>query len=715
MSEEKIIWLDYNNAGDQHAPADAAQLEREKEDLRAALLSRLSVALTYLLPAGRFRHHKFCVGDVRGNAGDSLVVETEGGKAGMWHDFATGEGGDIFDLWAAVHGLDARSRFPDLMDSVRTWLGEPAPATSRPAKPALAMDDLGPYTGKWDYLDRQGRLIACVYRYDPPEGKQFRPWDVKVRAWKAPDPRPLYNQPGIALADAVVLVEGEKAAQALIDKGICATTAMNGANAPVEKTDWSPLAHKQVLVWPDHDAPGLAYAEAAARAVTQAGAASVAILRPPAFKPEKWDAADAVTEGFDIAGFMETAEQRPGQPAIPAYSFGQLLDDTSPMPEDIIGPRVLTPGGMMVFGGAPKVGKSDFLLAWLTHMAGGAEFLGMVPFGALRIFYLQAEVQYHYLRERIRQIPLPDGILAAVRRNLVLTAQLRMLLNDTGVQCVADTIARVFPEAKPDIIVIDPIRNVFDGGSEGGNENDNAAMLFFLRERVERLREMVNPGAGIILAHHTRKIGKKQFEEDPFQALSGAGSLRGYYSTGAILYRPDESRTERLLIVELRNGPAIPNMVVDKIQGQWRQLDSQGQRLVQQSYGERLDAERNRKHDVILQLIAEEAREGSIYTTNQFAEKFENKAGLGGKDTIADRISVLATKGYIKFFKDGKPLGFSVTTSKYGFLCVEDLIFGKGDKARRVLPSHFKCPNTAAVLPVENPEIWVVHETEDQS
>jgi predicted ATP-dependent serine protease len=34
---------------------------------------------------------------------------------------------------------------------------------------------------------------------------------------------------------------------------------------------------------------------------------------------------------------------------------------------------------MIVFGGAPKVGKSDFLLSWLTHMAAGEPFLELTP------------------------------------------------------------------------------------------------------------------------------------------------------------------------------------------------------------------------------------------------------------------------------------------------------------------------------------------------
>ena len=45
-------------------------------------------------------------------------------------------------------------------------------------------------------------------------------------------------------------------------------------------------------------------------------------------------------------------------------------------------------------------------------------------------------------------------------------------------------------------------------------------MMFFLTERVERLREAVAPDCGVILAHHTKKMNRKAVGEDPFQALS---------------------------------------------------------------------------------------------------------------------------------------------------------------------------------------------------
>jgi putative DNA primase/helicase len=89
----------------------------------------------------------------------------------------------------------------------------------RQRRKEMLVDDLGPATAKWDYFTADGQLIACVYRYDPPGGrKEFRPWDAQRRKMAPPDPRPLYNQPGMVGAETVVLVEGEKCAQALIDQ-----------------------------------------------------------------------------------------------------------------------------------------------------------------------------------------------------------------------------------------------------------------------------------------------------------------------------------------------------------------------------------------------------------------------------------------------------------------------------------------------------------------
>ncbi|QCX50007.1 phage/plasmid primase, P4 family [Ralstonia pseudosolanacearum] len=293
-------------------PVATGQLDAQRDEIRAALLARLECVLSVLFPAGKKRRGKFVIGDILGSPGDSLEVVLDGEKAGLWTDRATGDGGDVFDLIAAQAGLRVATDFAQVLERAMQLLGQSSAQPVRRKRREPPMDELGPATAKWDYLDAAGRLLGVVYRYDPPgRGKEFRPWDAKRRKMAPPEPRPLYNQPGLASATQVVFVEGEKCAQALIDAGIVATTAMHGANAPVDKTDWSPLAGKTVLIWPDRDKPGWEYAANAAQAMLRAGAVSVAILVPPENTPEGWDAADAIEEGFDVGGYLAAGARVP--------------------------------------------------------------------------------------------------------------------------------------------------------------------------------------------------------------------------------------------------------------------------------------------------------------------------------------------------------------------------------------------------------------------
>ena len=173
---------------------------------------------------------------------------------------------------------------------------------------------------------------------------------------------------------------------------------MFGANAPVDKTDWTPLKGKHIIIWPDNDEAGNKYAKNAEKKLSELGVASLVTLRIPQGKPKGWDAANCIEEGIDVEKSLASAIQIPHTKNIISFPARQYFNDKSPMPEDIIAPRVLTPSGLLVFAGAPKVGKSDFLISWLMHMAAGAPFLDMVPKRPLRIFYLQTEIGYHYMR-----------------------------------------------------------------------------------------------------------------------------------------------------------------------------------------------------------------------------------------------------------------------------------------------------------------------------
>lgn len=687
------------------------------DQIKDDLLGKTEDALFYLFPNGRVQNKQFYIGNIKGDAGKSLIVQLAGDKQGNWFDFATDQGGDIIALWQEVSGY-TKSEFPKLLNDINEWLGNSSTIrknqiVQKSSKQSPPIDNLGKPTAKWDYLNKDNRIIACVYRYDNENGKEFRVWDVSKRRSKAPDIRPLYNIPGIIKSKKVVIVEGEKSADALINIGITATTAMFGANAPLNKTDFSPLKDKEIIIWPDNDEAGVDYAKKLSEHL-QSTALFISTLTPPEDKKNKWDVYDAIKENFDVRSFLNSAKSVDLK--LPSYSIDEFLNDNSPMPEDLIYPRLLTPSGLLLIGGAPKVGKSDFLINFLIHMAAGEKFLGFRPPKPLKIFYLQAEIGYHYMRERIKKLKVSKETLRKSSKNLITTSNVQMILNDKGIKAVCRTIKVNFDNDVPDIICIDPIRNLFDGGGNNSSENDNGDMLFFLQNRIEKLRSLINPNMGIILCHHTKKIKKKDLEEDPFQAFSGAGSLRSFYSSGLILHRPDELDSRVNIYFELRNGSSIPRKIVEKENGKWVELNQFSERLIKRDYGDKLDAERDRKSDVILQIIEQEALKGKLYTSTQFAETFENSTSLGAVKTITDRISVLATKGHIKYTKNGKQYGFEVKRSRYGLLCIKNMKLKtpNGDQIL-ILPTHYKCVSTGVVLPVENDQVWVLNNEEEKS
>ncbi|WP_265026779.1 MULTISPECIES: AAA family ATPase [unclassified Wolbachia] len=268
----------------------------KKEQLRTQLLSNIRSCLSYLLPRGTFRGDKFYVGDLKGNQGKSMIVELTGSKAGLWHDFSTGEGGDIFDLWAAVTG---KNQFTDTIEDIAKWIGY-----------SEKNNTLGQPTASWNYYDESDQVIVTVYRYNTDSGKRYLPFDVKRSSFTLPETRPLYNIPGIMKSDKVILVEGEKCADALIEQGMTATTAMLGANTPIEKTDWSPLKGKHVIIWPDNDEPGKQYAEKVVKKLTFLGVLSLTLLEIPENKPKGWDSADGIEEKMNIPEFIENNSKK---------------------------------------------------------------------------------------------------------------------------------------------------------------------------------------------------------------------------------------------------------------------------------------------------------------------------------------------------------------------------------------------------------------------
>lgn len=313
---------------------------------------------------------------------------------GVWMEFATGDkGGDAISLYAYLHrcnqGVAARELARKLGVSLDDDRPATAPAAAPPEKrrsdwvPILPVPAEAPEAPKahikrgkpaasWTYYDRGGALLGVIYRFRTSDGsKEIVPCvyaehaETKAREWRwlsFPEPRPLY---GLGLLDdrPVLLVEGEKCADAaetvLRTEGalgpLHAMTWPGGAKA-VEKVDWTPLAGRSVVLWPDCDAqtasatqarkfdveegallpeaeqPGVKAMERIAQLLEQlTPPAKVRIVRIPApgAKPGGWDVADAVADGWtrdQVLDFMRN-QREPARPKPAATPGGAAAED----------------------------------------------------------------------------------------------------------------------------------------------------------------------------------------------------------------------------------------------------------------------------------------------------------------------------------------------------------------------------------------------------
>jgi hypothetical protein len=129
-----------------------------------------------------------------------------------------------------------------------------------------------------------------------------------------PTPRPLFKLPQVLTADGPIYVaEGEKAADALTSIGLAATTSPNGSKS-AGKADWSPLKGRRVVIVPDNDEPGEAYADAVADLALRAGAESVVVVRlidlwpglPEGGDAHDWIEAHDAVDAVDLREALET-------------------------------------------------------------------------------------------------------------------------------------------------------------------------------------------------------------------------------------------------------------------------------------------------------------------------------------------------------------------------------------------------------------------------
>lgn len=506
----------------------------DRDKVLAGLNSDVEQFAAWLFPSAIVTPRNVRVGNVYGSPGTSLVIETRGNKRGLWKDFAdpSQKGGNLIDLYMAAH----QCGFADALHACADWVGHGSrPEINYQREQAVRKlkkfdRDLGPQKGEWHYTDADGIILATVYRFEPEGGgKEFLPWDAKERRYGNPVIRPLYNIPGILRSSEVVLVEGEKAAEALINRGIAATCVMGGSNSPLDKTDLEPLRGKAVTIWPDNDDPGRKFAATFAQAI-KGVAATVEMIEPPADVPEGWDAADAERPEEYISASVAPDQAKPILPYI-------WFRDAAPnlQANDFV-EGLLTSGSMSVIYGPSNCGKTFFVLDLALHVAWGREWRGKeVDRGA--VVYLSLEGAQG-VQNRITAFRKHYGC-----DDLPFVAMPRPVdLLDSAADVAAVIQLTNFIAAQTGLPVRMVIVDTLSRAMAGGNENSSEDMTGLIGN-CDRIRD--ETGAHICIVHHSGK--------DEAKGARGHSSLRAATDTEIEIKRDAELPRSVVRVVKQRD------------------------------------------------------------------------------------------------------------------------------------------------------------------
>jgi len=489
--------IDFNSAPRQSVLEDAT-LKRER--VRKGLQARVRDFVRYLYPRAIMTARDARIGDASGARGFSMSISlTADETAGRYIDHANGnEKGDIFGLYAVAHSLDPHRDFPQILAECDQWLGgAPAPRAEvrhkvEAAKP-VEPEPTSTIEAKYVYRDKAGKKICEVARMALSNGKK-----TFVVPGGMPTPRPLYGLERWHTSAFVVLVEGEKCADALTSIGVDATTLMGGSSTIIDKTDLTPLAGKTVILWPDNDAPGFKLMDEMAGPLAAIGCI-VQRLNPPAGKPDKWDAADAIAEGFDVVGFLKARDE----PAQPAHGLaGQWIDDIAYAYEPELIEGLIPSNGVGVIYGPSSAGKSFITVDWAMRIASGGRVLGRFT-EASGVLYFAAEGQGG-LRKRLVAARQAHGMDDVVLPLNYLPALLDLSRAETGdvekLSLYAEDVAREMRArgAPLRIVVIDTLAAAAPSADENAQKDMGPIMLAFHR-MANRL------GAVVLLVAHTGK------------------------------------------------------------------------------------------------------------------------------------------------------------------------------------------------------------------
>jgi len=381
---------------------------------------------------------------------------------------------------------------------------------------------------RYSYKDAENNESYEVIRYHPKTFRQrkFDPFAKKyVNGLNGVTPLP-YNLPEILsrIDEPIYVVEGEKDADFLMGKGLLSTCNSGGAN------NWKPPLNehfigREVIILPDLDEVGKKHGLFVASELKDI-AKSIKIVELPV------DAKEDVYDYFQNGGSVESLQKL-------AFETSLVGNVEKPQPFktwEVIDPFLL-PRRDFIYGNFCRgycsltvspggVGKSTLALSQAIACASGKGFLGVTPEKKLKVIYYNSEDPIDELQRRtlailqhfkIEQEEIQNQLFLSSGRDvdLVLAEGIEGIIKEDAF----DTIESFCLENEIDVLILDPLANMFSGSSES-NE-----LFKDLGKKLSQLADRCNLAIEII--HHTRKLnGRESNVEDARGGSSLVAAVR---------------------------------------------------------------------------------------------------------------------------------------------------------------------------------------------
>lgn len=196
----------------------------------------------------------------------------------------------------------------------------------------------------------------------------------------------------------------------------------------------------------------------------------------------------------------------------------------------------LLPAGTYLLAGAPKIGKSFFVLQMAYQVSMGEPFLGFSSRPGT-VLYLALEDTYERLQKRLSQMTERDS------QNLVLSV-LADTLDEKLLEQLVDFLFE-YPETV--LVIIDTLQRIRgrtpDSCSYSADYDTMAKLKSFADSR----------DIALLVVHHTRKEGA----EDVFNTVSGTNGLMGAADGTLILHKDRRTGSDAVLEVVGRDQPQM--------------------------------------------------------------------------------------------------------------------------------------------------------------